>query len=634
MNYDTFNCAAHKKAVESMVQTSMAACVATRDSKKCQDFYKTLDTEEDQKKKLTCSKEEVTSHIDGSVLGPAAVACAAGVIVDPIVDLGTSIGEGAAKMKIAWEKNQECSKSIDQKMQIIMAYNMDVPKEIRYPMPSKEKLQQYSCWQIEDSVNLYKKVNMTQVASKLVDRYNSPTARAGLTQDDLDFLNYYKANKSEGAGLDEIVQKLVDKLNLSLDCYTPAQAIAVRCEIAATIASIPMPAMFTARLAKLSKLAKLRVSAIEEALADLRLMGRDVRIRKATNEIANLPKPEKMELLKSELGRPDKPFSADEQKAIDLAHDACNNLGMSYGTYSGNCLRLKRTILMEKGGFSNIEADFMINRGYVGNPDTTIEKIMSDKVMFAQKKAKLGSVGEQAFGRTLTDEQIAAIISYKNAVNLASKTEKDIAIKRMQTQGLSPEEIEAVVNGTFDKGVPLAKKAEAGTIQPTTTTGSSSTLVPRQTVAGGAVPGKTAEEILKDSGAIRYNGKQVEENLAKYSPGSEELRLATDEVKKRAGAIVDSYIPELRNPPKKLDPDYVRELRADKIEKLFNDDRAQLQKAKQEAANAQGVQKQEAEAKAQAYAQRCREWVYIFRRAVSDTNYYVDMKNAAAKECQ
>ena len=73
------------------------ACAGTRDSQKCQDFYKTLDTE-DQKKKLTCSKEEVAANVNGSYLGDAAIACATGIIVDPIVAIGTGIGEGIAKI--------------------------------------------------------------------------------------------------------------------------------------------------------------------------------------------------------------------------------------------------------------------------------------------------------------------------------------------------------------------------------------------------------------------------------------------------------------------------------------------------------------------------------------------------------
>lgn len=470
-------CALRKQKLKAAFDLTKSTCVAIRDSKQCQDFYKTLEDEKDKKKARTCSDQEIEANVNGNYLGEAALACASGVIVDPIVDLGTAIGEGAAKIQIAWEKAEECNKSIDQKMAIIMSYNLDVPKLLQYPMLSKEKLKQFSCANINDSIQMLKRVNSIQLANKLRDKYNSPTGKQSLSPDELEFMDYNKvltddlASKRQG-GIAKIVENMINKLNLKLDCYSPAQALAIRCEIAATIASVAIPGLLAVRMARLSKLTNIRLANIEKSLGELQGLSREARIAKAQNEIATLKDGEKLTKLESELGRASKPLSKKEKAAYEKAHNEGASRGESYGSYTGKTLREKKRILMEEGGFKEVEADFMINRGYVGNaPDEVITAVKEGREWKFFSEAAKGRA-KQVFGKDISDNQAAAILSYRNAL-LKSGTAKEKAVaeakQRMLDMGLTDKEVGSIISGEFDSAKTVANTATSTTTAPAKT---------------------------------------------------------------------------------------------------------------------------------------------------------------------
>ena len=114
---------------------------------------------------------------------------------------------------------------------------------------------------------------------------------------------------------------------------------------------------------------------------------------------------------------------------------------------------------MEEGGFKEVEADFMINRGYVGNPpDAVITALKEGREWKFYSEATKGRA-KQVFGKDISDNQAAAILSYRNAkLSTGATKEKAIAEakQRMLDMGLSEKEVAAITGGDFDAGRAIA----------------------------------------------------------------------------------------------------------------------------------------------------------------------------------
>ncbi len=617
-------CSLRKQQRAALIEATTAACVRMRDSQQCQDFYKTLD-EEDQKKKRTCQADEIESNVNGNYLGPATLLCAGGIIVDPVVSLGTGIGEGIAKAQIAWEKASECNQSLEQKMAIIMAFNMDAPKLLQYPMLSQEKLKGLSCEAINDSIQMVKRVNATQLAYKLNDRYNNPDERKKLSADELDFMNYYKsdpANRSSG-GIEKMAKALLQELNLSLDCYTPAHALAIRCEIAATIAALPIPGLLAARMARLSKLTKIRLGKVQAALDNLRVMGREARIAKATEEIATLSKEAKVAKLQSELGRANKPFNQKELDAYEKAHKVGADKGETFGSYSGASLREKKRILMEEGKIKEVEADFMINRGYVGDPPDAVITAVKESKAWEFVSVPLKRRAGEHFGRTVSDNQAAAIMSYNNAVNLTSGgKEKAIAeaLERLKAMGFSDSEIKTIVSGDLEKAKAVASTTTQAAKPSTTATASTKPVDAPKSVSQPAASGSSSAEnpFLKKAESNYQNDPVYNLNEAATS------KLPSNEVKK----LIDK---ESRTRFAK------DEERAEYVTQRFQDSLEEVQKFTTRAKNADlsEADRKTYEALVQVHSKRCRSWASLYNLAgYQNTNIQGFMKDKIRDWCK
>lgn len=615
-----------QQKMEQNIQIAKPICVATRDSKKCQDFYKTLD-EEDQKKKLTCSDEEIKANVNGNYLGEAALACAAGIIVDPVVALGEAIGEGAAKMQIAWEKAAECNKSVEQKMALVHAFNMDVPKMMQFKMPPMGTLQRIPCKDLNEAMQA-KKRHVQRNFNDIYQRYKSnPTS---LNEDEKELLDYHRKlsddlqSKRQG-NIAKMVEEMIKDMNLSLECYSPAQALAIRCEIAATIGSMFVPGLLALRVARLSKLTKVRAEKIQKHLDELRGMSREERIAKAKTEIAPLDDGEKLRKLESELGRSNKPLNDRERAAYEKAHLEGSDRGEAYGTYTGNTLRDKKRILMQEGGFSEREADFMINRGYVGNagPDKVMDNI-KEHSSWGFLSGGIKNQGKKIFGRELNDDQAASIISYRNALVSSSNREANLeaAVARMRAQGLTEAEIKHVVSRDFENGVPMAST------RPTATTASKPAAPPAAapTPPPAAPPAATPTQARAPSASPTPQNNylaQVESNFKNdpvYHSTGKELK------PKEAQSVID----QAARTKFRDDND-----RAGYVMDSFREDIQHLQRLRSKAESATGVEKEKINANIQVYSKRCKNWASLYNQAgYSNMNFQSETKRDISRYCQ
>lgn len=620
-------CALRKQNLAHVTEITKANCFAIRDSKQCKDFYKTLEDDKDKSKQRTCSDKEIESKVNGNYLGEAALGCAMGVIVDPFVELGTDIGEGIAKAQIAWEKADECNKSMEQKQAIIMNYNLDVPKLLQFQMPTKEKLKQYSCAKINSALQQHKRVNSIQLNYNLKDKYNSAAGKKSLSADELEFMDYNKlltddlASKRQG-GIVKMIEKVINDLNLKLDCYTPAQALAIRCEIAANIGALAIPGVGALRMARLAKLTKVRIGAIEKSLAELQAIGKEARIAKATNEIASLSQSEKIAKLESELGRAGKPLSKKEIDAIDKSHLEGANRGEAYGSYTGDTLREKKRILMKEGGFTEVEADFMINRGYVGNaPDAVIAAVQEAPQWSFLSTATKGRA-KQVFGRDINSNEAASILGYKNALNNTTSVREKLlteAKQRMSDMGLSEKEIKSITSGDFESSRAVAssttpsatttakvieKPAPSVAVKPAAETAPPPAAAPQAPATNPFL--KQAESNFNTDPVYNLNGKVLKESEAKKAiDGAGNGKFASDT--DRAIYVADS----------------------------FQEDVAHIQKMSQKARDATtAAEKQKYEATVQVYAKRCKSWAALYQQAgYSNSNVIGNFQKEIGRWC-
>lgn len=253
-----------------------ASCIAIRDSKDCKDLYTKIDKdshtkEEANYKKLKCEKTDVERRQSGAVIGDALLACGAGLIVDPFLDLGRTLGEGAGWAVMNWEKARECDKSADLKMAYIQSFNLDVPELARMPMPSKEKINSMSCNQIQVMILNHRSTEVKALSRSLSAKEFSPTQKKLLTEKEKEFLTYDKQRLTgkagqPGAGLLALVNKLWSELKIKDQCYSPEQTAKLRCEIAATIATTAIPGLFAIRAARLAKLSGIRIEELTAAI--------------------------------------------------------------------------------------------------------------------------------------------------------------------------------------------------------------------------------------------------------------------------------------------------------------------------------------------------------------------------------
>lgn len=244
-------------------EAQQAACISIRDSKECQNLYAEFDKtsaskEEANYKKLKCDKKETASIT--SRLPDLTIACAMGAIVDPIVELGKMLGEGAAQAKLQWENARNCDKDLNQKLTLIQSFNLDVPKLLRLAMPDKNKINSMSCNQIHVMILNHRTMQKNKLRIELDAKSISPTQSKNLTSDEKEYLNYLNnPPKREGEGLAKLIEKMMTDFKIKQQCYSPEQLTKLYCEMASFVASAAVPGLMTLRAAKLAKTSGIKV---------------------------------------------------------------------------------------------------------------------------------------------------------------------------------------------------------------------------------------------------------------------------------------------------------------------------------------------------------------------------------------
>ena len=159
------------------------------------------------------------------------------------------------------EKMKECNKSLDKKKALIAAFNLDVPKALKVENITVDELNKLTCLKLK--AVLYDRNSDAYISARR--KSLNPKERSKLTRDEKDVLNYverpnYSDEARSSQGLWAMVKKAREAYNIKIECYPPAAALRLNCEIAGFIVgTIAFPATASLRAAKLAKLSGLKV---------------------------------------------------------------------------------------------------------------------------------------------------------------------------------------------------------------------------------------------------------------------------------------------------------------------------------------------------------------------------------------
>ncbi len=138
-------------------------------------------------------------------LGQAYLGCYVGVFRETFGELGTILGETAAKIVTDFEVNQICDSQVKFKRLLYESYNESNNDELKIPIPSDQKLNNYSCRLIrqailEESRYLKVKLQRVQGSNRLKNNDGDSVeimARKKLTQMGIELQCYNSRKQSE-----------------------------------------------------------------------------------------------------------------------------------------------------------------------------------------------------------------------------------------------------------------------------------------------------------------------------------------------------------------------------------------------------------------------------------------------------
>ncbi len=428
-------CPPKNAQIQQLTDITRIQCEETKREPQCKQLYKMIqdDGGDVKAKALDCTGE---NSIGFGLVGEWVTGClwdnTAGMI-------GEELSKANARKAEADLKLAQCNGDPKIKENIFTAYNSTVPKLLQVKEPSSEKLQASNCQQIQRDLIRAKGLREKYVGLHV--EYNSFNRPEPFTAEEKEYLAWKKKhdesmnpirspNASDQGLLDKAYEKL-GEFGVRLECYNSRAAAALACEAISAFAG-------GYGLARVAVMAGLRTVRLTAAISDLKAIGREARIATAEAEIAPLSESQKLAKLNQELHR-GKDLNETEVTAYEKAHKVGQDKGETYGHYSGDSLREKKRILMEEGGFSEKEADFMILRGYVG---TARQDFVNATIV----------AGKKFFGVELSWAKAEAIANYRESLMNVGK--RQAAIDGMRASGLTESQIKAVIDGSFFSGKP------------------------------------------------------------------------------------------------------------------------------------------------------------------------------------
>lgn len=365
-------------------QSYEASCHIIRNSPECKELYKKIDEEissptEADKMKLSCSARPPNRDLEFT--GELALACASGLIVDPIVDLGSFVGVSAAKAVESFRGARECDKSIEEKKRIIAEFNLDAPYFFKYSNVDDEHLKSKSCAQIQVLLLNHKTERNSQLnfKYKAVLSTDPKKIKEKFGQLGLDYYNHLTQKGQSSKGLDLIgqINQIKEQFFTAQKCYSPGQQMRINCEIAGMIASSLVPG---ALMIKAQRLAKLSNRKVEEFID---YMNKAQRAKNGLSErLINLSEQNHLLSLASKLTDSERvkvfekvfnrQLTSSESEQLLKMHNIGASEGRGFGSYTASDIQRKRALANEinpqtgKPYFNLNEQKVLLRNGITG----------------------------------------------------------------------------------------------------------------------------------------------------------------------------------------------------------------------------------------------------------------------------
>lgn len=387
------------KALQDVSQNS---CIQMLKSKQCQDLFAKMraNGEKPEEKGLKCQDQSTLSRAY-ETSKDYYVGCQMGgwnFVKESVVSLGTTIGEGAAKIVLGTEAeiamNKACEADPKIKVSLYTIYNQDKPKLLKIPLPTAKDLSSKSCTVIKLDLNRHSWQKPKDVGMSIV---NKKMASKALTPDEKEFEAW---GKSRASGPKEInllgaAKAKLKEMGIQLECYNARAAAAMTCEaIAEVVSYVPGSAgmaLKAARLRNISKIAGVAVDAdkASAAASASRAVASAANLRRA----AGLSNAERITAAEKALGRK---LSQAEKTALIKAHEVGEGTGRGYLTYSQADLKQKADAL-QAAGFSKADRELLMRQGLAGSmSNTQAAKTYANSQRLAAEKAGAAGNLDQA----------------------------------------------------------------------------------------------------------------------------------------------------------------------------------------------------------------------------------------------
>lgn len=439
---DAPSCHLLENSQGALQDVAKATCAEMKESKQCQDLYKSLSAEDVKEKALTCSDDH-SSFAKIKAGAEFYAGCYVGgwaMVVDPIRDSVTGLQNKIKNFSLSKseEKNLDretakaerelCDNDPNAKLNLIKAYNDSAPELLKIKEPSQHTLNGKTCASVLATLKGFREQKLDELGNSLMRK---EVIGEALTDDEKKFVEFRNSNLNiQGIDVVELAKTQIKEMGIEIDCYNNYYAARITCEAASTVATLAAgPAGLALKAAKLAKIAKLAgvINKSEKTLVAERAAAsgnaaksasaipklKDLSEADRAKELArraSLTKEQRIAEVESRWGRK---LSSAEGDALENAH----NIGVGTGRGNNGTLattdHIKKMNTLKRGDeslsksaklsaaekptYTAAERKFLMDEGYAGHSADILEaRAYADRTRLGAEKLRASGKIEES----------------------------------------------------------------------------------------------------------------------------------------------------------------------------------------------------------------------------------------------
>lgn len=413
-------CSKFTTSLQMLNEIPKKKCAEVRDSKQCQEFYKTLAAKlkesELAKRKLTCEQTAWDILVSTAVPLPLNGSCQDGFadfaleIVHSVVNIGQKLASNIKKNNSIVYK---CASDPAGKQSMILATIGMWPKMMQ-PKSIPANLEKQDCVNIKTWLDQIELSERTKLAKELIPFIRGGKALTDEQQEAALYLNpnlHQKSAKSKSIG--EMAASLMAQVSDVAMCYSREYQTQLYCEALATAATFVIPGMQGLRVARLEKLATL-------AGRELTTVEIDVLAQQAlsASKIKGLPGRQGLVDTVSVLNDSDRLSLAGKIVGRQLTDNEVTAILKAHNLPSSELLEKGR--ILKDAGFNADEREIFMRSSITGQSTQTAKvKSMAEVVQsLPEGSTKFRLLGEIEMGKSIPNVEAATNYFEKATKNL------------------------------------------------------------------------------------------------------------------------------------------------------------------------------------------------------------------------